>query len=307
MFGPFANSSTAVEIGNIFGEAGERIRKMRELSAEREALGQRARVETSDTDSLIDDFETAVLASLNDVGRKAVGERTDVGIEFYPTNLRVSEETQSGADIGVRLHLEADGFNITKGILFQCKRMYGNEQQASYDRLRGDGEAQAENMLKITPASFFLLYNGVRAETIGRWIKPPACLSFVDERLGPFPFMFREFWQYDPLIEPPYSLWNTGVTVLPAARVYAESRVSRRESKALSVDAQHWARASIPIGIFMADMFGSCFVGDVRSSVLRLVTPPKLRDLNLTGIEDEESSLLPVRRLMNVRVVQGQG
>jgi hypothetical protein len=307
MFGPFSNSRTAVEVGNIFGEAGERIRQMREKSAERESLGNRARVEPSDTDHLIHDFETAVRGALGEVGRKAVGERTEVGIEFYPTNLPVGEENRYGADIGVRLHLEADGFNITKGILFQCKRMYGNEQQASYDALRGDGEAQAEKMLKVTPASFFLLFNGVRAETIGRWIKPPACMSILDDRLYPIPFPWGEFWRYERFIERRYSLWNTGVTVLPAARVYAESRVSRRESKALSVDAQHWARASIPIGIFMADMFGSCFVGDVRSSVLRLVTPPKLRDLNATGIDDDESSLLPVRRLMSVRVAQSQG
>lgn len=137
MFGPFSDIRAGVEIGSIFGRAGERIREKRERSSERESLGNRARAEPSDTDELIDDFETAVRHEVGEVGRQFVGESTAYGIEFYPTNLLVGEENRVGADIGVRLHMEADGFNITKGILFQCKRMYGNNLKASYDALRG--------------------------------------------------------------------------------------------------------------------------------------------------------------------------
>jgi hypothetical protein len=307
MFGPFTDIRAGVEIGSIFGRAGERIREKRERSSERESLGNRARAEPSDTDELINDFETAIRHEVGEVGRESVTEQTEYDIEFYPTNLQVGEENSYGADIGVRLHMEANGFNITKGILFQCKRMYGNEQKASYDALRGDGEAQAEKMLKITPASFLMLFNGVRAEILADWIKPPACIYPIARRFGPWPFGWREFWRFANLMDPPYSLWNTGITVLPASRVYAESRVSRRESKALVIDAKHWVQASVPLGVFMADLFGSCFVGDVRSSVLRLVTPPKLRDLNTSGIDDSDGSFSSVRRMMNVRVTQRQG
>jgi hypothetical protein len=90
--------------------------------------------------------------------------------------------------------------------------------------------------------------------------------------------------------------------VLPASRVYAESRVSAKEGNPLPVDARHWLRASLPIGIFMADMFGSCFVGDVRDDIVKYVTPPKLRDLESTGVPDFDPSMFPVRRLMNLSI-----
>lgn len=307
MFGPFSDPRVGVEIGGIFGRASERIRERRERSVERERVGNRARAEPSDTDHLIDDFESAIRHEVGELGRRTVGELAEFGVEFYPTNLPVGEETRYGADFGVRLHMEADGFNITKGVLFQCKRMYDGARSPSYDALRGDGEEQAERMLKVTPASFFLLFNGVRAETVGEWMKPPSALFPFYEEFRPFPFAWRDFWRFIRHMDPPYALWNTGVTVLPASRVYAESRIARREAKALPIDAQHWARASVPLGLFMADLFGSCFVGDVRTSVLRLVTPPALRDLGATGVDDEDASLLPVRRLMNVRVAQRTG
>lgn len=298
MFGPFSDPVVAVEIGDVFGRASERIREARVRSADRENVGNRARVETSDTDDLIDQFESSVRASLDSLHDRVIRERTEFGVEFYPTNLPVSEESRFGADFGVRLHLEADGFNLTKGLLFQCKRMYGNAPRATYEALRGDGEAQAAKMLAVTPASFFLLFNGVRLEIVASWIKTPACLYPFDEILSPWSLN----WRFRNSIEQ-FRMWNPGVTVLPASRVYAESRVARIASKSLSVDAEHWARASIPLGIFMADFFGSCFVGDVRESILRLVTPPKLRDLGAIGVEDD-ISLMSIKRIMDIRAVQ---
>jgi hypothetical protein len=52
----------------------------------------------------------------------------------------------------------------------------------------------------------------------------------------------------------------------------------------------------------MADMFGSCFVGDVRDDIVKYVTPPKLRDLESIGVPDFDPSMFPVRRLMNLSI-----
>src|SRR5262245_36636638 len=60
MFGPYSDPRIGAEIGGIFGRAGERIRAQRERSADREKVGNRPRVEPSDTDQLIDDFEQAI-------------------------------------------------------------------------------------------------------------------------------------------------------------------------------------------------------------------------------------------------------
>jgi hypothetical protein len=94
--------------------------------------------------------------------------------------------------------------------------------------------------------------------------------------------------------------------VLPASRVFAESRVLKQQGTKLPTDARHWIRASMPLGLFMVDMFGSCFVGDVRDEIVRLVTPPVLRDLTSSGVPETDPSMLPVRRLMNLSIRGGQ-
>lgn len=303
MFGPFPDPSTAVEIGRIFGDAGEHIRQKRERSDKRASFGERARLETSDTDDLVDDFEVGIRESIERVSDRLSQAGPRVQIEFHSMNLQQGEENRYGADIGVRLHIAAAGFNISKAVLFQCKRMYRNRQSVSYDRLRGDGERQAEAMLSVTPASFFLLFNSEPPATVRNWMIPPVCLSAPELPAGILPFWFL----LQKGIEPASSLWDPGITVLPATRIFAESRVYQRNGTPLPVDAEHWTRASVPIGVFMADLFGSCFVGDVRTSVLRRVLPPHLRDLSAMGIDDEDASMLPVRRLMDIRVTQPSG
>ena len=301
MFGPFTDPRVAVEIGQVFGRASERIRERRERSMEREADGNRGRREDSDTDDLIHDFETEIAATVAQVDGNALGQsNARMQIEFYPTNLPVKEEHQFGADFGVRLHVAYRGFNITKGVLFQSKRMYGPASEPTFDQLRGDGETQAERMLSVTPASFFLLFTGTQVGTAMRWLKWPAAWWPFHE-FGPLPGPFPEHL-YMLRHEPGFSLWNPGVLVLPASRVYAESRSHRKEGRPLPVTARHWAQASIPLGVFMADLLGACFVGDVRDDVVRLVTPPRLRDLANTGLADFDASRFPVRRLMNISV-----
>lgn len=307
MFGPFNDPRVAVGIGGVFGEASRRVEERRRRSMRRrERQGTSDRREESDTDDLIDDFETAINAGIGDVHGQFVSDGVRMDVEFHPTNV-AGEERRYGADFGVRLHIEGPNYNISKGVLFQCKRMYGPEAAPTFDELRGRGEEQARKMLSVTPASFFLLFNGAPAETVARWIKPPAGLYPFYREFGPFPFPWREFWRYIELRDPPLPRWNTGVMVLPASRVYAESRVCRQQGSLLPLDAEHWIAGSLLLGVFMADAFGSCFVGGVRASVLRIVTPPTLRDLALDGVADFEPSMLPVKSLMNMIVRGDQG
>jgi hypothetical protein len=306
MFGPFNDPRVAAAIGQVFGQASERVRERRERSAEREAVGNRGRREDSDTDDLIDEFETAVASEVDRLGRDLLGTGVRLEVEFYPTNFPVSEENKYGADLGVRLHVEGPSFNVTKAVLFQNKRMFGTESDASFNQLRGDGEDQARKMLRITPASFFLLFNGLPIRTAGEWIKPPASWWPYYEEFAPFPYPWPGIWRWAELNEPAFGLWNTGIMVLPASRVYAESRVAENREETFTTDARHWIRASLPLGLFMVDMLGSCFVGDVRDDIVQLVTPPKARDLTNTGVPDFDPTMLPVRRLMHLTVRGGQ-
>lgn len=302
MFGPFGDPRVAITVGQVFGAASEKVRERRDRSMEREQQGNRARREDSDTDELIDDFETCVLTEVERLTSSIRETGIEMDVEFYPTNLPVGEENRYGADFGVRFHLEGSGFNITKAVLFQNKRTFGAPESQSFDQLRGDGEAQAEKMLKMTPASFFLLFNGLPIRTVGEWIKPPAVWWPYYEEFASFPYPWPGLWRWAELNEPNFGIWNTGIMVLPASRVFAESRVTKQQGGTLPTAARHWLRAALPFGVFMADMLGSCFVGDVRDDLITLVTPPNLRDLTSTGVPDLEPTMVPVRRLMNIAI-----
>lgn len=298
MFGPFTDPRVALGVGGLFGDASARVEARRQRSMQRsEQQGTSDRREESDTDDLIDEFESAVMGGIEDIRARELSNGVIMSVEFHATNV-AGEEPQNGADFGVRLHIEGPNFNISKGILFQCKRMYGPGSAPTFRELRGRGEEQAERMLGLTPASFFLLFNGVPTETAGRWMKPPAALYPLYREFGPFLPPWPD-WPYLP-IRDRFSLWNTGVMVLPATRVYAESRVCRENGDVLLIESPHWIAGSLPIGVFMADMLGSCFVGDTREAVLRIVTPPTLRDLAIEGPAD--ASMLPIKRLMDINV-----
>lgn len=307
MFGPFEDQRVQERVGQIFGSASERIRDARSRSLDREATGQRARREDADTEQLILDFETAVLAATDELESAARDRGVEIEIKFYSTNFLPGEENRSGADIGVRLHIEAPGFNVTKAVLFQNKRIYGRGGSLAFNRLRGDGELQARKMLNATPASFFLLFNGMPISTAGQMIKLPESLWPHHVRISPEPedVPGGAFWELVEADPTHFGNWNTGILVLPASRLFAESRMLENQGRPLPIGARHWIRASIPLGIFMADFFGSCFVGDVRDSIIRMVTPPVLRDLASSGLPDDEPEMLPARRILNISVRPG--
>lgn len=75
----------------------------------------------------------------------------------------------------------------------------------------------------------------------------------------------------------------------------------------LPINARHWIRASMPLGRFMVDMFSSCFVGDARNEIVRLVTPPARSGSPRAAVcRRPDPSMLPIRRLMNLSIRGGQ-
>jgi hypothetical protein len=180
MFGPFGDPRVAIRVGQVFGNASDSIRERRSQAEQREKLGNRSRREESDTDELIHVLENAIEKEVKKLQSTISETGVQMDVEFYPTNLPVGEEHRDGADIGLRLHMEGPGFNITKAALFQNKRIYGSTN--SFDQIRHDGEVQAARMLDLTPASFFLLFNGLPVTTVGEWLKPPVSWwPFYDE------------------------------------------------------------------------------------------------------------------------------
>ncbi len=296
MFGPFSDRSIAVNVGTAFGDASRRVGERRQQSMQvNEQEGTSERREESDTDDLIHDFRNAVPEGIAQVQEQLNSHGVQMGVEFHATNV-ASEERKYGADFGVRLHIEGQNYNISKGVLFQCKRMYGPTAAPTFRELGGRGEEQAQKMLSVTPASFFLLFNGIPARNLRQWIGTAAAFYPLDQ-LFPWPDLNRAT----------RAIWDPGIMVLPASRVLAESRVCRQNKTRLPIDAVHWISGSIPLGIFMADVFGSCFVGDVRESVLHIVTPPRLRNLAIDGVPDFDPSLFTVKQLMDVTVQGNSG
>lgn len=96
------------------------------------------------------------------------------------------------------------------------------------------------------------------------------------------------FPPYEPFY--PYPIWrheayfNPGVTVLPAVRVLAASRAAKAVNTKLANDAPSVLAGSVPLGHFIATLFSPCFVGDVRTPILQLATPPKLRE-SVSGLD----------------------
>jgi len=54
----------------------------------------------------------------------------------------------------------------------------------------------------------------------------------------------------------------------------------------------------------MVDLFASCFVGDPRESVVRIVTPPAIRDraVPTLGLPDDEFEDFAVRNVLNITI-----
>lgn len=278
MIGIFGDPQVAVEVGGMFGNAAGDIRGRANRSVEAEEQGERATREDSYTDELIDQMRGSISEKLGELSERLSNSGIRVEVEFHGTNLPVSEETQYGADIGIRAILRTPEAEVAKGILVQCKRMFGPPSSPSYKELPGRGEKQARDMLRITPASFFMLHNFGDQEELLDWASVPSGTICPLDRGLISPSMRGKigsacgYWS-----ESAGSIWDMGIAMLPATRVYALSNRAAARGVKLPHDVPTILRGCIPLGVFVADFLGACFVGDVREEVVRIVTPPKLR------------------------------
>lgn len=267
----------AVEIGGAFGAAAAHARKRMERSHNREKEGQPGSREDTYTDDLLDAMEDSIRERLRSVTTELSDRGNDIRVEFEATKASQGEESEFGLDLGIRAIIETPGYSMEKAILVQCKRMYGTGPGGTFPELRGRGEEQARKMLAATPASFYFffcagdpndMWKAMGADTFPPWpwLWPHRVGRLSSEYLDP------------------------GICVIPATRVYAMSRATQSQSAPLPIDARRVLAGGVPIGHFIASLFAPCFVGDPRTSVLQLATPPRLRG-TVRGVDAEARSL----------------
>lgn len=306
MLGTINDQRAAMEIGSIFGSASQEVRTLANESLSAQERGERPVREDSFTDRVVSEMRGAMAGRLAEIAEQLSDRGVTARIEFTPTNLPAAEEEQYGADIGIRATLHTPSAVIIKGVLIQCKKMSRARGKDSYLELRGRGERQARDMLGITPASFFLLFNhGQQSDLLNYSLLPLGILCPHDDG-GPIPESKRErigdacpYWQRSD-----GGLWDLGIAVLPATRVLASSVGSAASGKPFPVDAARILRGCLPLGVFIVDLFASCFVGDPREEVVRIVTPPRLRDslVGTAGLPADPFRGFAVRHYLSIEL-----
>jgi len=256
MIGTIRNPRAVSTVAESFGLAARRARERGNRSVERELRGERAFSEPGYTENLLEDLDLSIRTELD---------RIEIdGLRVVSTgfNFPVRDETEYGADIGVRVDIETPGYVVSKALLFQCKRRYADN---GFPEIRGRGEDQAKNMLSVTPASFFLLFNsGTQREL--------AELAWGSLHRSAEWFWGRPWHEF----EAGGSAFDLGIAVIPASRILGLSNgAGFLDQTRLPTDPSTILSGAVPFGIFMADMVCSCLVGDPRPMVVQLVTPPK--------------------------------
>lgn len=270
MIGSIDDPRVLTRIGRACGKAAEAVRDRLTKAARKEAEGQsgpREEAETGNLADAIDALGEGLTAGLNSDEPAADGRQ--VRITFSTEKAPQREENLFGLDLGIRVIIETPGYSAQKAILVQCKRMSGLGADGKFKKLRGDGERQARDMLSITPASFFFLFNSGDPDELLQMIRS----------LHP---LFRWRLERRPWL---WSYFDPGITVLPAARVLAMAEGAKAEGKRIPIDAAKVLAASVPFGEFIVGLFAPCLVGDVRLPLLQLATPPKRRGEITGGLE----------------------
>lgn len=210
-----------------------------ERAVTREDLGGDKRTrEDSFTDQLLDRMDGAIRERLEAIGRTLSNTGVSVSVAFESSNLTATEEHKYGADIGVRVTVRSPGFTSVKAVLIQCKRMYGPAGTPTFPELRGRGEEQAKKMLRITPASFFMLYSfGSQPSLIDLAGVPVGMMCPINDSLIP-PTTAQAlgsgcpFWHHSD-----GSIWDMGISLISASRVLAYSAAATGAGAPFPVDA----------------------------------------------------------------------
>lgn len=256
-----------------FGGVARIIHDSMEEWSQREGDGEKAAREETHTERLLSELKQQFTAD-SPLGRKLGGAGISVTCETF--NAPQRDETKYGIDVGMRVSIEYTGFKITKAILIQCKKMSKVSEGGVFGQLRDDGESQAKKMLRVTPASFFMLYSaGDNWELLKKADRLRRC-GFCGEHTCDI-FLGCFLCHKDGGLS-----WDMGVSLIPASRVLAYTYGKGRGKFPIESDVV--LRGALPLGVFMSDMVVSCMIGDVRREVIDIVTPPGKRDSHSTGL-----------------------
>lgn len=159
------------------------------------------------------------------------------------------DENKIGADIGVILKVQTRMHKTEKAILLQAKRLKPSKNVFSptckYDEMMSTrGKSQAENMLSITPASFFLLYN------------PPTTFTRSIKHFVGSTDASGTWGLIEDDMSPAFLTGNDDVTILPA---------STRVGLVCDATIKSLHKFTIPFANFMVEDFFQCKVGDTST------------------------------------------
>jgi hypothetical protein len=169
--------------------------------------------------------------------------------------------------LGIVLKVDGNDFKMEKAILVQAKKAYVDGQKVVYKELfkelNRDGQKvikgveQAEKMLKITPASFFFLYNSSEILNLNNYKE-----SIINHFLNISKVKIKEVIY---LAVPVNQLESyIGILVLPAIQI---ASIKNNKNKILG-SLETLLPYCVCFSDFMVDYFLSCFVGDKRKGVL---------------------------------------
>lgn len=171
---------------------------------------------------------------------------TELGLELSTRKFTQIEESIVGADIGIVLKVQTRTHQVEKAMLLQAKRLKPDKgffsQTSKYDELTSKhGMSQAEKMLRITPASFFILYN------------PPITFARTMKHFVGSTDTSGTFNLIESDMSPTFLTGNDDITILPATTSTGLTCKS-------TIESLH--KFTIPFASFMVDDFFQCKVGD---------------------------------------------
>jgi len=186
--------------------------------------------------------------------------------------------------LGIVLKVDGNDFKMEKAILVQAKKAYVDGQEVVYKELfkelNRDGQKvikgveQAENMLKITPASFFFLYNSSEILNLNNYkesikkrfqkIKMDVNININEISLSSSIIGSSITDQLAENDDGETLEQCIGILVLPAIQI---ASIKNNKNKILG-SLETLLPYCVCFSDFMVDYFLSCFVGDKREEVL---------------------------------------
>jgi len=268
------SDSTVKNVKSIFDDVaqkvGERIDRQSDVS------------ETTLTENLID--------TVNEIASQEpiVDEESQARLRVRAAKNKY--EGEMGADLGVILDVNFHKHIFQKAILVQSKRVFNKGKRWEYTELRRRGKKQANDMLRITPASFFFLYNPIRL------LKDGVCGPALRERWIKLR-MVEEFNDWHPIfilhphlfVEMP---WNSEHQEAFASILVVSANLISSWGKGPPGEVTDLIPSAIGLTDFIGRLFLPSFVGDPRPQTIE----------SAQGVW--KRGRLPARNLIQFRVTE---